>query len=235
MKRTIMVTIFLALIGGLLLAPASAEAQRQRPPPSSEVVAWTSDASLVIFAEPHDEGGRRTVDLVARRVPGGEVVERRRLFPGSCARVIERRLAISHGCALSELRPELPRQYRRAQFYIAANERGRISQITLRADGSVVEHELPQIDMVIRGRTEEDRNRSVTVLEIARLGGDSERGQVLERRPVRPRARRRWTLLQAGDDQYIIIGRGLLRRIGPRPSEGRLPQQGTASSHPING
>lgn len=225
MRRTITYLAALAIMNSLLLVASPAEAQRRRPPPRAEVVAWTADGSLVVFAQPRRDGRRRTVELVARRVPSGEVIGHRRVFPGRCARVIERRVAISHACALAELRPELPRRYRRAQFHIAANERGRISQITLRADGSIVEHELPGLGLVIRGRTEDDDDRRFAILEVSPIDQRSDDGRVLDRRPVRPRARRRWTLLKAGEDHYIIIGQGVLRRVGRRPTEGRLPQR----------
>lgn len=201
------------------LAPLDAEAQRRRPP--TEVVAWSADARVVVLAEARSPSRR---DLVARLVPSGDVVAHRRVYPGRCARRISGQVAISHACAMAELRPRLPSRFRELRYHIAANERGRISSITLRADGSIVDHELPRLGLVLRGRTESDRrDRSMAVLEVGRLG--REPGRVLDRRPLRPRARRRWTLLQAGDDKCIILGRGLLRRIS-RPTRDRRPARG---------
>ena len=76
------------------------------------------------------------------------------VFPGDCARVIDHRVAISHACAFSQLRPRLPTRYRDLQFHIAATERSRITTLTLRADGSSVEHQIPSLGLVLRGRTE---------------------------------------------------------------------------------
>lgn len=236
MKRTHSVMVILSLFGGVLLCATSTSAENRRPPPRSEVVGWAADATLIILAEPRPQARRRTVDLVARRVPSGEIVGRMRVFPGPCARLIERRVAVAHGCALSDLRPRLPRRYRDASIHIAANERGRISNITLRADGSIVEHELPRLGLVIRGRTEGNDDRSFAVLEVTRIEGSSDDGRILDRRPVRPRARRRWTLLKAGDNRYIIIGQGILRRIGRRPPNRRIaPESNVARSRPQGG
>lgn len=238
MKRSWLATL-LTIAATVALAPAArAEAQRQG---RAEVIAWAADASAVVFAEPRPDA-RRRLDLVARRVPGGEVIARSGVFPGDCARVIDRRVAISHACALAELRPRLPARLRDLQFHIAATERGRITTLTLRADGSTVEHEIPTLGLVLRGRTETpDEDESIAVLEVARLGREGGAARVLDRRPVRPRSRRRWTLLQAGDRHFIIVGRGVLRRIGgappPAPAAGERPQPrpDLAGSRPSNG
>jgi hypothetical protein len=220
MKHAVPVMGFMALVGGLVLCAGDVSAEDGRPPPRSEVVAWTSDATLVVLAEPRREGRRRTVDLVARRVPTGEVVASMRVFPGPCARVIDRRVAISHACAVADLRPALPRRLRGLQYHIAASERSRIIQLTLRADGSIVEHQLPQLGLVLRGRTEGDDDRRYAVLEVTSLGREPAESRILDRRPVRSHAQRRWTLLKAGENRYIIIGQGVLRRIGRRAPEG---------------
>lgn len=201
--------------------PVEAQPRRRA---RAEVIAWSSNGMIVVLAEPQKRS-RRRIDLVARRVPNGKILARVNVSPGQCAREIEGRVAISHACAFSDLRPRLPSRYRNQRFHIAANERGRISQITLRADGSIVEHELPRIGLVIRGRTVEERDdRTIAILEVTRLDRVGE-GKVLDRRPVRPRARRRWTLLKAGENHFIVLGRGVLRRIGRRrrPAEGHAP------------
>jgi hypothetical protein len=237
MKRTSLVTLLTIAATATLSPAARAEATRQG---RAEVIAWAADASAVVFAEPRPNA-RRRLDLVARRVPGGEVIARSDVFPGDCARVIDHRVAISHACAFSELRPRLPARYRDVQFHIAATERGRITTLTLRADGSTVEHQIPALGLVLRGRTETpDEDESFAVLEVARLGsGDDGQARVLDRRPVRPRSRRRWTLLQAGDRHFIIVGRGVLRRIGgsPRAPAGERPQPrpDVAGARPSNG
>jgi len=232
----------ISLIGAMtvLLVGVDAQAQsRRHHRRPNEVIAWSADGGLVVFAEPRADS-RRRLDLVARRVPSGEVVARTGVYPGQCARVIDGRVAIAHACAFAELRPRLPVRLRGIQYHIAAVERGRISSITLRADGTTVEHELPSLGLVLRGRTESvDDDRTVAILEVARMDR-SGRGRIIDRRPVRPRARRRWTLLQAGDSHFIIVGRGVLRRIGRRPPppqerEGGGNHSDVARNRPANG
>lgn len=231
-----MTVLAVAAVEALAAPAARAESPRQG---RAEVIAWAADASAVVFAEPRPNA-RRRLDLVARRVPDGEVIARSEVFPGDCARVINHRVAISHACAFAQLRPRLPARYRELQFHIAATERGRITTLTLRADGSTVEHQLPTVGLVLRGRTETpDEDEAIAVLEVARLGRDGG-ARVLDRRPVRPRSRRRWTLLQAGDRHFIIVGRGVLRRIGGAPREapaGAQPQQqpDVAGARPSSG
>ena len=230
MDRTSRIATVLGLISVMLLSAASAEAEgRRRRRARPEVVAWTADGSIVVFAEPR-RGSRRVVDLVARSVPSGDEVARRQAHPGPCARMIERRVAVSHACALARLRPELPRRIRERRFHVAANERDRVQRISLRADGSVVERQLPALGLVLRGRTEEERrDRRVAILEVGRLGREG--GRVIDRRPVRPRARRHWILLQAGDDHVIVVGAGVLRRLGrpAAPPSGTRPRSDVAS------
>lgn len=238
MKQTLHTVLLVGLTASVLLFSVDAQAQRGRSRrPRAEVVAWTANAALVVFAERQTRS--RRIDLVARRVPSGDVVARVRVFPGPCGRVINRQPAIAHACALSELRPRLPSRYRDRRYHIAANERGRIVTFTLRADGSIVEHQLPSIGLVLRGRTERERDdRAFAVLEVARLDREGDESRVLDRRRVRPRSRRRWTLLQAGENHYIVVGRGLLRRIGrrrPPRGERRGPSSDVARGRPANG
>jgi hypothetical protein len=229
------------MLGVLLALAPQVDAQpRRHRRPRAEVVAWTSDGSLVVFAEPQRRS-RRTVDLVARRVPDGEVVARRRIYPGPCAHLIDRSVAVAHACALARLRPELPSGFQRRQFHVAASERNRIQSLSLRADGSVVERQLPGLGLVLRGRIEQEReDERVAILEVAEQG-QGEGGSVIDRRPVRPRARRHWVLLQAGDDHVIVVGLGVLRRIDrarPRePDEERpaRPQSDLASGRLTSG
>jgi hypothetical protein len=152
--------------------------------------------------------------------------------------VIDHRVAISHACAFAELRPELPSQLRDQRFHIAAMERGRITNITLRADGSVLEHQLPAFGLVIRGNTDsDDDDRTVAILSVGPIEREDRR-RILDRRPIRPHARRRWTLLQAGEDHYIVVGRRVLRRISrPRPQEDDHgdPRSDVAGQRPANG
>jgi hypothetical protein len=226
MKKTLLLVTLLSVVATTMLVSPAAVAQASRRA-RAEVVAWSADASAVVFAEP-SASSRRRLDLVARRVPGGEVISRAEVFPGDCARVIDHRVAIAHACAFAALRPRLPLRYRDLQFHIAATERGRITTLTLRADGSTVEHELPNLGLVLRGRIEpEGDDESVAVLEVARIDRSGQ-GRVLDRRPVRPRSRRRWTLLQAGESHFIIVGRGVLRRIGRTPQ----PQSEDAEQAP---
>jgi hypothetical protein len=239
MKRTLLVTL-LAVGAAATLAPPAARAEAQRQG-RAELIAWAADASAVVFAEPRPNV-RRRLDLVARRVPGGEVIARSEVFPGECARVIDHRVAISHACAFAQLRPRLPARYRDVQFHIAATERGRITTLTLRADGSTVEHQIPALGLVLRGHTETpDEDEAIAVLEVARLGREDSTARVLDRRPVRPRSRRRWTLLQAGDRHFIVVGRGVLRRIGGNPPPApptappQPPQPDLAGARPSNG
>jgi hypothetical protein len=242
MKRTVRAAVLLAVGGSLLVAAGDAEAQRRRRRPANEVVAWSADGTVVVFAErtsTRSRDSRQTTDVVARSVPDGEVIARRRVFPGPCARLIERRVAVSHACALARLRPELPRRYEGLLFHVAANERSRIQRISLRADGSVVERELPTLGVVLRGRTTVDEDeRSVGILEVSPVGRSATR--TLDRRPMRPRARRHWILLLAGDDHVIVVGAGVLRRIGrprPRPerSPGSPPSGESATGRPASG
>jgi hypothetical protein len=228
MKRSMLWLAVLASLGAALWPSTTGAEQRGRL--RAEVVAWSADASVVVFAEPR-AGSRREWELVARRVPSGEVAARIAVFPGPCARRIEGDVAIAHACALAQLRPRLPGRMRDRSFHVAASSRSRISTITLRADGSIVEHELPRLGLVLRGRVETERqDRSFAVLEIGRIGREEE-PRVLDRRPVRPRARRRWTLLEAGDDRYVLVGRGFLQRIG-RSARGRAGNPPPASPSP---
>lgn len=215
MSRRARIATVLGVVVALLAwaSLAGAEGRRRRRRPESEVVAWTAEGSLVVFAEPR-RGSRRAVDLVARAVPTGEVVARGQAHPGPCARVIDGQVAISHACALAKLRPELPRRFARSRFHVAATERGRVARLSLRAgeSGSLVEREIPALGLVLRGRTEEEaRDGTVAILEVSRIGREGAR--VIDRRPIRPRARRHWILLQAGDDRLIIVGAGVLRSL----------------------
>ena len=221
MKRTMRATAALGVVVAMLALSASAEAERdrRRRRAGNEVVAWAADGSVVVFAEPR-AGSRRLVDLVARRVPSGEEIARRQVHPGPCAGVIDGQVAVSHACALTRLRPELPRSLRSTRFHVAANERNRIQRLSLRADGSTVERELPGLGVVLRGRTEQGRGEvREAVLEVARVGREDVRE--LDRRAVRPRSRRHWILLQAGEDSFIVVGNGLLERVGTRPRGAR--------------
>lgn len=238
MKRTPATIISFLGAAIVLLSVVDVYGQSRRPARRrSEVIAWSANGSIVVFAESRPNA-RQRLDLVARRVPNGEIVARTGVYPGQCARVIERRVAISHACALTSLRPELPPSLRGLQYHIAAVERSRITNITLRADGSVLEHELPTLGLVIRGRTEAaDDDRTVAVLEVTRIDRSGRR-RTLDRRPVRPRARRRWTLLQAGDNHFIVVGRRVLRRISrrrPPPDETGTPRSDLARNRPGNG
>lgn len=233
MTRTMRIATVLGVVGVLLALAVDAQAQprRRRGRTESEVVAWSADGRVVVFAEPR-ERSRRLVDLVARSVPSGDVVARRQAHPGPCARMIDGRVAVEHACALARLRPELPRRLQGVRFHVAASERYRIQRMSLRA-GAVVERELPGMGLVIRGRTEEERDdRQVAILEVNRIGRDG--GRVIDRRPIRPRARRHWILLQAGDDHVIVVGNGVLHRLRrprprPAPDEPR-PQSDLATS-----
>lgn len=240
MNRTIQIVTVLGLVGVVLTLAFDAEAERRRRRSRNEVVAWSAEGSIVVFAEPQE--GARRVDLIARQVPDGEIVARRRVHPGPCARVIDRRVAVAHACALARLRPELSRRYRGLRFHVAANERNRIQYLSLRAGahGADVEHEYPSLGLVLRARTEQEReDHRVAILEVSRLGRRG--GRVLDRRPVRPRARRHWVLLQAGDDHLIVVGSGVLRRVGrprprpPRPDESDSPRSEAAFSPPTAG
>lgn len=239
MKRSLVTTISLLGAAVVLLSAFDVYGQSRRPARRrSEVIAWSANGSVVVFAESRPNA-RQRLDLVAREVPNGEIVARTGVYPGQCARVIDRRVAIAHACAFASIRPELPPSIRGQQFHIAAAERGRITSITLRADGSVLEHELPSLGLVIRGRTEPDGDdRTMAVLEVTRIDRSGRR-RTLDRRPVRPRARRRWTLLQAGDNHCIVVGRRVLRRISrrrpPPPEETGTPSSGLARNRPPNG
>jgi len=236
MSRTARIAIVLGIVGSMLAIAADAAAERGRRRRSrNEVVAWTADGTLVVFAEPRGRS-RRLVDLVARSVPDGEVVARRQAHPGPCARMIDGQVAVAHACALARLRPELPRRHRGIRFHVAANERARIQRLSMRA-GALVEREMPGLGIVIRGRTEQERDdRQVAVLEVNRIGREG--GRVLDRRPIRPRARRHWILLQAGEDHIIVVGSGVLRRLRrPRPPRAAPPRPSSdlASGRPRSG
>jgi hypothetical protein len=237
MVRTLRLATVLGVVGVLIgqSSPADAERRGRRRAPRSEVVAWTADGTLVVFAEPRGRS-RRLVDLVARRVPTGEVVGRTQAHPGPCARMIGGQVAVSHACALARLRPDLPRTFREGQFHVAASERYRIQRLSLRA-GAVVEREIPTLGIVLRGRTEEEGDDGqVAVLEVNRLGRTG--GRVIDRRPIRPRARRHWVLLQAGEDHVIVVGAGVLqrlRRARPRPEAPLPPSSDLASSRSRRG
>lgn len=232
MRTATVLGIVVALIAQASLA--SAEGRRRRGP-RSEVVAWTAEGSLVVFAEPR-RGSRRAVDLVARAVPTGEVVARRQAHPGPCARVIDGQVAVAHACGLAKLRPDLPRRFSGSRFHVAASERARVQRISLRS-GSLVEREIPSLGLVLRGRTEEaPREGPVAVLEVSRVGREGSR--VVDRRPIGPRARRHWILLQAGDDGLIIVGPGVLRslrRPEPRSGQGDPPRSDLARARPRSG